>query len=68
MRMSSTVRWFLIAALLLVAAIFAYVRIADAIADYEMQINNPPGETQPETPTPPAPDARPWLHDQLIRT
>jgi hypothetical protein len=67
MRMSGTVKWFLITALLLAAAIFAYVRIADALNDYEMQINNP-GETQPETPTPPAPDARPWMHDQLIRT
>jgi hypothetical protein len=66
MRMSGSLKWFLIAALLLAVAIFAYVRISDAINDYEMQ--NPPGETQPETPTPPAPDARPWLHDQLIRT
>jgi fructose-specific component phosphotransferase system IIB-like protein len=65
--MSGTVKWFLITALLLAAAIFAYVRIADALNDYEMQISNP-GETQPETPTPPAPDARPWMHDQLIRT
>lgn len=65
MRMSGSVKWGLIALLLLAAGMFAFVRISDAIDDYqeqmEQQLRTPPTEPQSQP-------SRPWLRDPLIRT
>jgi hypothetical protein len=60
MRMS-VIKWFLVAALLLAAAIFAYIRISEAITNFQVP-DTQPQQFQPEPPV--------WGHDhdQLIRT
>jgi hypothetical protein len=66
MRMGSFVKWFLVSVLLIAGALFAFVRISDAIDDYEQQIEqqlSTPPDTQPQSQP-----SRPWLRDPLIRT
>ena len=64
MRMSGSLKWFLVSALLLAATIFVFIRISNALDDYqrqmEQQLSPQPQQSQPQS--------RPWLRDQLIRT
>jgi hypothetical protein len=50
MRMSALVKWVLVGALVLAAAVLAYVRISDAIDDFEMQLPGPAEQSHPYQP------------------
>jgi len=65
MRMSSFAKWFLISTLLLAAVIFAFIRISNAIDDFQMQMDM---KEQFVNPQEPQSQPRPWFRDPLIRT